>query len=308
MFRRFLQLSVVALLVLATLSLPLHGQDSIPATPPLTPVTQVQQDGVVLSLYMDRLKQGRVGLVSVAGEVTQPPDASLFNEALTFFQVPGYAEWFALVSVPLNQAQRAYDLNVTVAVADNSLTLTAPVTVVSGNFVQQDVIVISDAGGLFDHDVEDAELANILKLASVVTPVVYWQGRTFNHPMDTELTSPFGAQRVFNGLYETLHTGWDYNASIGKPFVATAPGQVVYAGHTAIRGNYVLIDHGYGIFSGYAHLSVIYVTQGQLVDGGQIVGLVGSTGRSSSAHAHFEMLMNAQWVDSTDFIAMPLPH
>jgi murein DD-endopeptidase MepM/ murein hydrolase activator NlpD len=69
----------------------------------------------------------------------------------------------------------------------------------------------------------------------------------------------------------------------------------------------VLINHGHGIFSGYAHLSVIYVTQGQTLKAGQIIGQVGTTGRSSSPHAHFEMLVNGLWVDSAEFLRLWLP-
>jgi murein DD-endopeptidase MepM/ murein hydrolase activator NlpD len=121
------------------------------------------------------------------------------------------------------------------------------------------------------------------------------------------LTSPFGAVRVFNNNFNTLHTGWDYQVGVGQPVMATASGVVAFAGPLDIRGNYVLIDHGYGVYSGYAHHSVIYVTQGQPVSAGQIIGQVGTTGRSSSPHAHFEMAVNGYWIDSVDFMKLPLP-
>ncbi|MFQ3648199.1 MAG: M23 family metallopeptidase [Anaerolineae bacterium] len=279
----------------------------LPLTPsysqPLpTPAVEVSQETVTVRLYSETLRQGRAGLLSVTSST--PPSAAFLDEPLAFFQVEGDPAWYALIVAPLNQSPRSYP----VLVEADGQTLSVPVQITSGGFIQQQVIIVSDMGGLFDREIETAELERITTTARAITPIVYWLGRGFGHPIETTLTSPFGALRTFNGLYETIHTGWDYNAPVGRPLVASAPGRVAFAGHEAIRGNYVLIDHGYGIFTGYAHMSVIYVTQGQLVDRGQIVGLVGSTGRSSSAHAHFEMLVNGQWVDSTDFInTLPLP-
>ncbi len=281
------------------LVLPLTSSYSQPLP---SPAVEVTQETVTVRLYSETLRQGRAGLLSVLSSA--PPSAAFLNEALTFFQVAGDPAWYALIVAPLNQSPRSYP----VLVEADGQTLSVPVQITNGGFIQQQVIIVSDMGGLFDRAIEDAELERITTTARTITPVVYWLGRGFGHPIETTLTSPFGALRTFNGLYETIHTGWDYNAPVGRPLVASAPGRVAFAGREAIRGNYVLIDHGYGIFTGYAHMSVIYVTQGQLVDRGQIVGLVGSTGRSSSAHAHFEMLVNGQWVDSTDFInTLPLP-
>ena len=260
-----------------------------------------------MSLYFDALKQGRVGLIGITGN-TENPQATVFERPLNFFQVPGNEGWFSLIVASIDQSPRTYEIRISYTIEGNEQSLSAPFEVVNGGFVQQNVIVVGEGNELLNREIEDAELQHIFDLAKPITPIVYWQDKPFGHPVDTELTSPFGAQRVFNGLYDTLHTGWDYNAPTGKPFVASAPAQVAFAGHMDIRGNYVLLDHGYGIYSGYAHLSVIYVTQGQLVDAGQIIGLVGTTGRSSSAHAHFEMLVDTLWVDSTDFINMPLPH
>jgi len=184
------------------------------------------------------------------------------------------------------------------------------VDVSSGGFIQQDVnIVVEDErlAILLDPEVEAAELAQIFELAAPITPETLWDEQGFSPPINAELTSPFGAVRVFNGTFNSIHTGWDFQATIGQPLSASAAGRVVFAGMLPIRGNYVLIDHGRGIYSGYAHMSILYVTQGQRVSAGQIVGMVGSTGRSSSAHAHIEFIVNGEWVDAADFIRMYIP-
>jgi murein DD-endopeptidase MepM/ murein hydrolase activator NlpD len=249
------------------------------------------------------IRQGRVGLAHISQELVAEPVGRFLEDDLTFFKVPGNTGWYAFLYAPLTQAPKSYPLTVRI---DEEI-IEVPVDVTSGGFIQQQVIVVGEGNNLLNRELEDAELQRLQELSTPVTEVVYWQDYGFVHPVDTELTSPFGAQRVFNGLYESLHTGWDYNAPTGKPVAASAPGIVVFAGRLDIRGNYVLIDHGYGIYTGYAHLSVVHVTQGQEIYQGQIVGQVGTTGRSSSAHLHFEMLYRGNWADSADFIALNLP-
>lgn len=279
------------------MALPSTAQDN----PLPTPLAREQGTHSTLLRYFSVLKQGRVGLIHIIG--VPPEQINFLGQELRFFSLPNYEGVFALVTAPLTQTPRDYPLTVRTA----SETLTTTISIVSGGFIQQQVLIFGDASNLINREIEDAELSQIFALASNVTPSAFWQNWGFHHPINAELTSPFGAQRTFNGFYETLHTGWDYQATIGKPMAASSSGTVVFSGRMPIRGNYVLIDHGWGIFSGYAHLSVSHVVQGQRVRSGQIIGQVGSTGRSSSAHAHIEFIVNGQWVDSRDFLEMPLP-
>jgi murein DD-endopeptidase MepM/ murein hydrolase activator NlpD len=293
------------------------GVNTTPAQPParLQAVYGVQGSAYALEVLFPFIKQGRADLVRVSP--LQPDTApaivalegTLFNRALHFFQVQSDpASYYAFVTVPLNASQREHPLSVVITTTDGaSETLQTTLSVTSGGFIQQNVTLVGDTLTLLDRDLEDSELALIFELAKEATPTPFWEGVGFLHPVNADLTSPFGAVRLFNGDYQTLHTGWDYQATLGKPMSASSAGVVVFASRLPIRGNYVLIHHGNGVYSGYAHLSVVHVTQGQKVTGGQIVGQVGSTGRSSSAHAHVEFIVNEQWIDSRDFIALALP-
>lgn len=273
--------------------------------------TTITEGDITLELYFSRLPQGRVGLLALHGDEITRAEASLFNRRFEFFRVPHAEGWYAFVVARMGQPIRAYELLVTVEQedTDENLTIRARVDVTSGGFIQQDVTLVDnpELETLLDPDVEEAELNRIFELAAPVSEDALWDAQGFLPPLDSELTSPFGAVRVFNGTYNTIHTGWDFQASIGQPVVASAAGRVAYAGMLPIRGNYVLVDHGRGVYSGYAHLSVVYVTQGQMLSGGQILGLVGSTGRSSSAHAHVEFIVAGEWVDAADFIRMDVP-
>jgi murein DD-endopeptidase MepM/ murein hydrolase activator NlpD len=280
-----------------------NNSSFIPPEPELT----VEGQNALIDLFQTRIMQGRTALLRALTIDNSEPEGTFLEQPLNFFQVPNDSYWYAFLVVPIQQVQRDYPLIVTATTNAGEETLEATIAVDSGGFIQQSVIVVGDAGGLINRELEDAELARLFELARPITDEIDWQTTGFSHPVNAELTSPFGAVRIFNGLYETLHTGWDYQATTGQPLTASAGGHVVFAGAMGIRGNYVMIDHGQGVYTGYAHLSVIFVTQGQAVTSGQIVGLVGSTGRSSSAHAHFEMILNDQWVDTRDFINMYLP-
>ena len=82
---------------------------------------------------------------------------------------------------------------------------------------------------------------------------------------------------------------------------------MIFADALAIRGNYVLINHGLGIYSGYAHFSELHAQAGQQVAAGQIIGLSGNSGRSSAPHLHWEIALRGRWVDGLAFLDLWLP-
>lgn len=107
----------------------------------------------------------------------------------------------------------------------------------------------------------------------------------------------FGERRIFNGEPRAPHSGADLRAKSGTPVHATNRGCVVLAKNLFFTGNTVIVDHGSGIYSLYAHLSRIDVTSGEVVKNGQIVGLVGATGRVTAPHLHWGMRVQGARVD-----------
>lgn len=122
-------------------------------------------------------------------------------------------------------------------------------------------------------------------------------------PGYTRITSKYGMRtHPITGVYK-LHTGVDIGAPMGASFVAANDGIVVKAGYNGAYGNMVIIDHGGGIQTLYAHGSEIMVNVGDIVKKGETVVLkVGSTGYSTGAHAHFEVRINGQTVDPIPYI------
>ena len=119
---------------------------------------------------------------------------------------------------------------------------------------------------------------------------------------EIETTSGFGVRMDPFIRSLAMHTGLDFRGNIGDPVRATAAGKVVTAGWSGGYGKMVEIDHGNGLSTRYGHLSVIDVAEGQTVRIGQIVGKVGTTGRSTGPHLHYETRVDGDAVDPQRFL------
>jgi murein DD-endopeptidase MepM/ murein hydrolase activator NlpD len=130
-------------------------------------------------------------------------------------------------------------------------------------------------------------------------------------PSPCGYTSYFGERRSYNGsAYNYFHTGLDfcynYNNDVNEVY-APAAGKVVFAGELTVRGNATMIDHGWGVYTGYMHQDEIFVKEGDLVDSGQVIGTVGGTGRVNGPHLHFEVWVGGVQVDPLDWLERPYP-
>ena len=122
-------------------------------------------------------------------------------------------------------------------------------------------------------------------------------------PVMGKLESGVGGRRnPFGGRGYEYHEGQDIDAAYGTPVAVAATGRVVIAGWQRGYGNVVYVDHGSGLSTRYGHLSEIDVTVGQTVTRGQTIGLVGSTGRSTGPHLHYEVRINNQPVDPKQYL------
>jgi len=119
----------------------------------------------------------------------------------------------------------------------------------------------------------------------------------FTVPIPGVAGTNFGERRIFNGEPRAPHSGADLHAATGTPVHATNRGRVVLAKNLFFTGNTVILDHGLGIDSLYAHLSRIDVKQGQIVKNGEVLGLVGATGRVTAPHLHWGMRVQGARVD-----------
>ena len=151
----------------------------------------------------------------------------------------------------------------------------------------------------------DTIRADWKKIEDVViqeNPEKYYQGK-FMRPIGGRVSMPFGLDEFINGYESGKHRGLDFAAAAGTPIKASNSGIVRLAEYLPAHGNAVVIDHGQGIFTYYAHMSKIIATMGEKVKKGEVIGLVGATGVATGPHLHFSMSLHnlrvdpKQWLD-----------
>ena len=121
-------------------------------------------------------------------------------------------------------------------------------------------------------------------------------------PSQGWITSYYGMRRSHYAMRVKMHEGIDIGAKSGRPIVATADGIITFAGEKPGFGNYVQIDHGYGVETVYAHAQKVLVQKGQRIKRGESIAKVGSTGYSTGPHVHYEVRVNDVPVDPLYFI------
>lgn len=131
----------------------------------------------------------------------------------------------------------------------------------------------------------ESERAAAVSRGALGTPVL-WK-TAFVAPRPSRITSGFGNGRTFNGEVLSRHMGTDYAGAVGAPVRATNRGVVRLTGRFFLGGNVVYVDHGGGVSTAYLHLSRILVAEGDTVEQGGRIGLVGATGRVTGPHLHF---------------------
>jgi murein DD-endopeptidase MepM/ murein hydrolase activator NlpD len=147
--------------------------------------------------------------------------------------------------------------------------------------------------------------AKIASMAQQTAPEMLWQGVVFHPFTNSAVESAFADQRtyVYKGreVDKQVHLGFDLASIAGNPVVSANRGKVLFADELGIYGNCVIIDHGMGVQSLYAHLSSIEVKPGQTVEKEQTLGRSGMTGLAGGDHLHFTMLVNGRMVNPVEW-------
>jgi murein DD-endopeptidase MepM/ murein hydrolase activator NlpD len=153
------------------------------------------------------------------------------------------------------------------------------------------------------HTTNNTESDSLVPVRSHKAKAVPTPDAPLSLPVDGRITSHFGLRADPLGKGERRHAGIDIAAPVGTPVKAMAAGTVVFSGSAGGYGNLVAIDHGNGVTTRYAHNRALLVSVGQRVTLGQEIAQVGSTGRSTGPHLHFEVLRDGQAVDPLAAIA-----
>ena len=148
------------------------------------------------------------------------------------------------------------------------------------------------------YEIERAHLSEMRRSFTDSAP----ESLTLMQPCDGPRSNTFGQRRFFNGQSRSPHNGMDIPAPDGAPIVAAGEAKVIDIGDYFFSGNTVILDHGQGFLTLYAHLSAVEVAVGDKVAAGARIGTVGATGRVTGAHLHFSVFLNSVAVDPGLFL------
>ncbi|MFZ4828786.1 MAG: LysM peptidoglycan-binding domain-containing protein [Phototrophicaceae bacterium] len=210
-----------------------------------------------------------------------------------------------LVGIPIFTETGVYPLTLRIADGATYDDLAMNIQVISGGYGQETIQLIEGREELLTPAVEEEELNLLRSIVATFNGDRYFNSR-FSLPAAASLTSAFGTRRSYNGgAFDRFHSGADFAGVPGTPILAPSDGQVVMVDTLNIRGKATLIDHGWGVYTGYWHQNDIYVQLGERVQTGQVIGTIGSTGRVTGAHLHWELWVNGvptdpmQWVQES---------
>ncbi|WP_075060935.1 LysM peptidoglycan-binding domain-containing M23 family metallopeptidase [Ornatilinea apprima] len=250
------------------------------------------------------LQQGVTTSIEI--QTTAPVEISgkLGSHDLHFFPT-GDNQYTALQGIEATIDPGLYDFSI--SSTDNSIHFNQPVLLVDINYGQGAPLDVDPR--LIDPTVTEPEEKLVRQITGVITPEKYWDGQ-FVYPIDEPCVSAgYGSDREYNGgVLKYYHTGIDFAVCANNLNIyAPAGGKVVFAGPLEVRGNAVILDHGQGIFSGFWHQSEIMVSVGDFLSPGQQIGLIGTTGRSTGPHLHWEVWVNGVQVNPYDWVVNVYP-
>lgn len=203
-----------------------------------------------------------------------------------------------------------YPLTVVATDANGArVNIAASVQVGPGRFNSEYINLPPDRQALLDPNLVAAERAKLDPVWTIFNPTRYWNG-PFALPIDNyvKISSPFGTRRAYNGgPFSSYHEGTDFSATTGTPVYAPANGVIVLAEPLTVRGNAIVIDHGWGVFTGLWHLSEIDVVVGQQVNQGDFIGRVGGTGLSTGPHLHWDVRVRSLNIDPMQMVRQAFP-
>jgi murein DD-endopeptidase MepM/ murein hydrolase activator NlpD len=246
--------------------------------------------------------QGGVVLLELQTEGTaSEPSATWRGKPVAFWRDDPQGPWRGLIGIDLDQ--RPGDARVLVE-RGFERPCAVIVSVKAGTFAEDRLTVPQKFVELSPQDQARAakETARLATLFQARTAERLWHG-PFQVPIeDGKRSSSFGRRRILNGKPRSPHTGMDLGAPTGTPVRAMQRGRVVLDADLFFSGRTVILDHGLGLFSFYGHLSESRTEPGRVAEAGDVIGLVGATGRVTAPHLHWAVRIGDARVDGLDLV------
>ena len=227
-----------------------------------------------------------------------------FDHAAAVWQ-DSASRWYALTGIPLDTTPGAATITLKATSLDGESTIsTVPLTIATAAFETRRLKVaerfVNPPKAMIPRITKESET-----LAAVFAnsqPERIWRSG-FRRPVPGQSTSSFGRLSVLNGVSRGRHQGADFRAATGTPVVAPNAGRIVLVADHYFSGQTVIIDHGGGLLSLFAHFSRVAVTPGIVVQAGDRLGDAGATGRVTGPHVHWAVRLQGLTVDPLSLIA-----
>lgn len=253
----------------------------------------------VISLRARSFRPGELVVVSIS---TPPGAASVavraFDTDVSAHRVSPI-EWQAIAGIDLDVVPGDHEVSARV----DGVAAATRVDVVARAFPLRKLTVnpdfVNPPASVAKRIEEESRLIERAYASGAAEPL--WDG-PFLRPVPHQANSRFGTRSVFNGEPRSPHAGTDFLSPAGTPVRAPNAGRIAVARDLFFAGRSVMIDHGAGVFSQLAHLSRIDVREGEGVKAGQVVGLVGATGRVTGAHLHWAVRASGARVDALSLL------
>jgi murein DD-endopeptidase MepM/ murein hydrolase activator NlpD len=270
---------------------------------------QGKQDGVRVAWRPARPLQGSLVLVGVRAAPVDSVHAvlgELAGKPLHFELIDG---WFrAIGAVPLDAGAHTQARMVIEWIGGARHTVIRSVSVArrrsSSERLSTDPDFVTPPDSVAPRLASERALVRDLHRRSHDVPRLWREPFQLPRPGPTE--DGFGIRRIFNGRLRSRHLGVDFSGQSGDSVVATNRGVVVYAGDLYFSGRTIFLEHGAGLLTAYLHLSQVLVAPGDTVSAGQLIGLVGASGRVTGPHLHWSASYGGVAVDPLSLLKLDL--
>ncbi|MGQ9707059.1 MAG: M23 family metallopeptidase [bacterium] len=236
-----------------------------------------------------------IPLQLLLSETADIVSAEILDYPINLFQTDdGYK---AFIPIRLSTEQRRTEFKVVMKDnLDKEIVMTADIVISPREYISEYILLPEIKAKPIPKEVVEREYEMMLEKLLVPSSELY-EHSGFIIPVKGKITSPFGAYRRFSNNTTDRHIGIDFSCPEGTSVEACGSGVISMIGTFTIRGNFVMIDHGWGVYSVYNHLSEILVKEGDFVQKGTIIGKVGSTGLATGPHLHWEVRVGRWAVD-----------
>lgn len=233
---------------------------------------------------------GGIAIVEFTNSTTTNPRV-FFQNRKVLTQHKGNDKWQALVGIPLKTEPGTYFIEVkTLSTQYISFKIKEKI------YKKQYITLIKQKEKYvypFDKDIQRIKKERKILSKTITEFSDKNPNGLFTSPLLGKTTSEFGLQRVFNMQPRRPHSGLDFAAKKGTKIMAPMDGKVILVGYFYFNGKTVFLDHGQGLITAYIHLNKIKVKQGDLIKQGEVLGLVGQTGRTTGPHLHWGVYLTS---------------